>query len=61
MWVNDHCQPDLFDHLIVVAPPEILAVLINSLTKGVREVLMLELETDLINAEATVIRASLPI
>ncbi len=49
----------LFDHLIVVAPLEILGVLISSLTTEVREPLMLELEADLIDTEAAVLRASL--
>ena len=51
----------LFDHLIVVAPSGILGVLIDNLTTEVHEPLMLELETDLIDDEAAVIRASLPV
>lgn len=48
-----------FDRLVVAAPDEMLDVLTRSLGKELREVLMLEVEDDLINADATVIRASL--
>ena len=51
----------LFDYLVVVAPAEMLNDLIDSLTPNVREVLLLELETDFVDAGAAVIRASLPI
>lgn len=54
-------QLGLFDQLIVVAPSEILNTVIDSLTTEVREVLILEMETDLIDADTTVIRASLPV
>ncbi|MGD9000636.1 MAG: host attachment protein [Granulosicoccaceae bacterium] len=52
---------DLFDQLVVIAPPGIFDLLIGILSREVRESLILELEADLMDADSGVIRASLPI
>lgn len=50
-----------FDRLVIVAPEQVLSDLMSSLTRAVRELVVIESSADLMNADATVIRASLPI
>ena len=51
----------LFDRSVLIAPQEALGILMDSLSADVRESLMLELEADMVEADPTVIRASLPL
>ena len=50
-----------FDRLIMIASKAMLSLLSDSLTTDVRKSLMLEIEADLMDADAEVIRATLPL
>lgn len=50
-----------FDQLILVAPHQLLNALLNHLDRRLRASLALALEADLVEADAAVIRAGLPL
>jgi hypothetical protein len=59
-YLDYHRSHGELGHLILVAPPEMLAMLDNTLTPELREVLELEMEADLVGQEPAAIRARLP-
>ena len=54
-------QTGRFDRLIMIASKGMLSLLSDSLTTDVRNALALEIEADLMDADAGVIRATLPL
>lgn len=49
-----------FDHLILVAPKEVLTVIKSALTPQLQELVTMELDTELMDADPETLRANLP-
>ncbi|MGD2073834.1 MAG: host attachment protein [Gammaproteobacteria bacterium] len=59
-YLDYHRSHGALRHLILVAPPQMLAMLDDTLTPELRELLELEMEDDLVGDAPAAIRARLP-